>query len=111
MTRFVSLPVFVLALFSWLSACTEALVPSTPTVTIDGERLNGERLNTGDYVFRGVPFAEPPVGELRWRPPRPREGRVSERDATGFAPACMQIARLSFWVSAVNMMIGVSSSP
>ena len=89
--------IIALALLSWLTACTEAPAPSTPTVTIDGEKLNGERLNNGDYVFRGVPFAEPPVGELRWRPPLPLESRVPERDATAFAPACMQAPRILEW--------------
>ncbi|MCP9984828.1 carboxylesterase family protein [Actinomadura madurae] len=41
-------------------------------------------------VFRGIPFAEPPVGDLRWRPPRPAAGWDGERDAHSFGPAPLQ---------------------
>ncbi|MCX4765154.1 carboxylesterase family protein [Streptomyces sp. NBC_01275] len=41
-------------------------------------------------VFRGVPFAEPPVGELRWRPPRPAAAWDGERPAYDFGPAPLQ---------------------
>ncbi|MHC3475190.1 carboxylesterase/lipase family protein [Streptomyces sp. 7R007] len=41
-------------------------------------------------VFRGVPFAEPPVGDLRWRPPRRGVRWDGERRADTFAPAPLQ---------------------
>ncbi|MET7575636.1 carboxylesterase family protein [Streptomyces sp. NPDC005492] len=41
-------------------------------------------------VFRGVPFAEPPVGGLRWRPPRPAAAWDGERRADAFGPAPLQ---------------------
>lgn len=41
-------------------------------------------------VFRGIPFAEPPVGDLRWRPPRPAARWDGERRAYDFAPAPLQ---------------------
>jgi para-nitrobenzyl esterase len=41
-------------------------------------------------VFKGIPFAKPPVGELRWRPPVPLERWAGERAATEFGPACVQ---------------------
>jgi para-nitrobenzyl esterase len=42
-------------------------------------------------VFKGVPFAMPPVGDLRWAPPRPIKWK-GERSATEFALPCLQIA-------------------
>jgi para-nitrobenzyl esterase len=41
-------------------------------------------------VFRGVPFAAPPVGPLRWRPPAPVQPWEGVRAATDFAPAPLQ---------------------
>ena len=41
-------------------------------------------------VFRGVPFAQPPVGDLRWRPPRAVKAWEGTRMATEFGPACWQ---------------------
>jgi para-nitrobenzyl esterase len=69
-----------------------------PNVTVGGEELNGQHLDGTDVaVFRGVPFAEPPVGELRWRAPQPLQRKLSTRDATTFAPACMQSMRILEW--------------
>jgi para-nitrobenzyl esterase len=41
-------------------------------------------------IYMGVPFAAPPVGELRWREPQPVAPWKATRQATSFAPACMQ---------------------
>ena len=52
-------------------------------------RLVGER--EGEVaVFRGIPFAAPPVGGLRWRPPRPAARWDGERRAYDFGPAPLQ---------------------
>ncbi len=44
----------------------------------------------GLNVFRGIPFAQPPVGELRWRAPQPVEPWSGVRDATEFGFAAWQ---------------------
>jgi para-nitrobenzyl esterase len=41
-------------------------------------------------VFRGIPFAKPPVGDLRWRPPAPLSSWTGTRSAETFADACYQ---------------------
>ena len=41
-------------------------------------------------VFRGVPYAKPPIGLLRWRPPQPLEGIPTRLRATEFGNACYQ---------------------
>ncbi len=45
---------------------------------------------TGLRVFRGIPYAAPPVDELRWRPPEPASAWEGVRDATEFGPPCPQ---------------------
>ena len=61
----------------------------------------------GLAVFRGVPFAAPPLGELRFRAPRPPEAWDGVRDATEFASISMQtftpgIELLGAWEAPVD---------
>ena len=58
-------------------------------VTTDGD-LQGERTSSGGAIFRGIPYAAPPVGELRWRPPQPAPRWTGTRSATQPAPPCLQ---------------------
>jgi para-nitrobenzyl esterase len=41
-------------------------------------------------MFKGIPFAEPPVGELRWKAPQPVKNWTGVRLADKFGPRCMQ---------------------
>ncbi len=53
-------------------------------------RVRGQR--AGDtWVFRGIPFAAPPVGELRFRPPEPHPGWSGVLDAFDYGPKCAQL--------------------
>ncbi len=62
---------------------------TAPTVTINGGRVRGLTVH-GGYVFRGLPYAAPPTGDMRWRPPGPPAGWQGIRDATRFAPSSPQ---------------------
>ncbi|MFB6518103.1 carboxylesterase/lipase family protein [Streptomyces sp. NPDC056401] len=44
-------------------------------------------------VFKGVPYAAPPVGPLRWRPAQPHQGWSGTLDATAYGPSAPQIVR------------------
>lgn len=78
-----------------------------PSVTVDGEVLVGKHDN-GVAAFLGVPFAEPPVGDLRWRAPQPLATKVARRDATQFAAACMQSMRILDWYRYMAETFGAS---
>ena len=60
-----------------------------PIVNTTLGRLQGTE-DDGCFVFRGVPFAQPPVGDLRWRPPEPLQPWSDVRDATAFSASAMQ---------------------
>ena len=65
---------------------------SDPIVTIDSGKLQGvaETSATPLRIFRGVPFAAPPVANLRWREPQPVVRWSGIRQASEFGPRCMQ---------------------
>ena len=56
---------------------------------ITGGRVQGE-VKDGLASFKGLPFAAPPVGALRWRVPQPVVAWNGVRKADIFAPACIQ---------------------
>ena len=58
-------------------------------VLIESGTISGLR-EGGLNVYKGVPFAAPPVGDLRWRPPARVAPWMDVRKAEAFAPACMQ---------------------
>jgi para-nitrobenzyl esterase len=60
-------------------------------VKIPDGQLLGTR-NGGIKVFLGIPYAQPPVAERRWRPPVPMERWSGVRRAQAFGPACWQPA-------------------
>lgn len=64
--------------------------PEAPTVTIDTGTLVGQVVDQA-RVFRAIPYAAPPVGPLRWRPPQPATSWTGPRDATQDGPACPQV--------------------
>ncbi len=67
-----------------------ALQAQLPAVVrVSGGELQGVAAD-GVLSFRGVPFAAPPVGDLRWRPPQPAASWTGIRPATQFSPNCMQ---------------------
>lgn len=68
-----------------LASATVAQQVLTESGTISGIRANGLT------VYKGIPFAAPPVGDLRWRPPVHAAPWTGTRKADAFAPACMQV--------------------
>jgi carboxylesterase type B len=67
-----------------------AASPSLEVKTAQG-RVAGESLAGDVRIFRGIPYAAPPNGELRWRIPQPPAAWKGVRDATHFGARCVQI--------------------
>jgi para-nitrobenzyl esterase len=61
-----------------------------PAVSVSSGKLRGSLNADGVAVFKNIPFAEPPVGELRWKEPVPAKAWTGVRDATAFGPMCNQ---------------------
>ena len=60
----------------------------TANGVIEGTGAQGN----GIRMFKGIPFAEPPVGDLRWKAPQPAKNWEGVRQAVQFGPRCMQQA-------------------
>src|ERR1044071_3314235 len=73
-----------------LCLMTAATAFSADRVKVAGGTLEGTGAQSGVRAFKGIPFAEPPVGDLRWTAPRPPKKWSDVRPATQFGPRCMQ---------------------
>src|SRR6185436_6544475 len=60
-----------------------------PTAKVTGGTLAGTA-DDGVQIFKGIPYAAPPVGKLRWAPPADVVPWTGTRDATKFSADCMQ---------------------
>ncbi len=75
-----------------------------PIISTKSGKVRGT--TEGDvHVFKGIPFAAPPVGEFRWRPPQPVTPWDGVRDAKEFGPTCAQ----SGWGGAPGTIVEGSS--
>jgi len=66
--------------------CADSLTVKTEQGTVHGKLINESKVR----AFLGIPYAAPPVGELRWKAPQPAEKWTGVRDATKFAARCGQ---------------------
>lgn len=71
------------------AGCAAAPRPSQ-VVAVDGGAARGEIRDDGMAVFKGLPFAAPPTGEFRWKPPQPVRPWTGVRAADKFAARCIQ---------------------
>ncbi len=60
-------------------------------------KLRGHALPSGGAEFLGIPYAQPPVAELRWRPPVAAEPWNGVRDAAAFGAPCAQPLLFGGW--------------
>jgi para-nitrobenzyl esterase len=79
----------------WLMATLATTLTTTAVcaqnrVTVANGMLEGTLEVSGVRSFKGIPFAQPPMGELRWRPPLPPKNWEGTRRADKFGPRAMQ---------------------
>jgi para-nitrobenzyl esterase len=89
---------FLLAVAVPLSAAPR----SSPRVRIAEGTVQG-LTSGGMSEFLGIPFAEPPVGALRWQPPRTHAAWTQTLDATKFGNTCPQITELGVFAGPVSV--------
>jgi para-nitrobenzyl esterase len=86
-----SLAALAVAMGVGTAAFSQAPAPSQtpPVVRVESGDVQGV-VEDGVASFKGIPFAAPPVGELRWRPPQPPVKWTGVRPAVDFGANCMQ---------------------
>ncbi len=98
----------MLSLFPAIVICAAAVLPAFAADRI--KTANGVLESTaapkdGVRTFKGIPFAQPPVGDLRWREPQPVKNWTGTRNADQFGPRCMQrtSAGADYWFRSNGM--------
>ena len=72
-----------------VASCALTL-PAQDTITVQTGKIKGVA-SDGLIAFKGIPYAAPPVGDLRWRPPQPAAKWKGVRSAADYAHDCMQL--------------------
>jgi len=78
----------------------------TGVINVDGGMITGVKSTTGNIVsFKGVPFAAPPVGQLRWKAPQPVQHWAGVKKCDAFGPSPMQAKPVPFGVYTKEFLI------
>jgi para-nitrobenzyl esterase len=89
-----------------LFVCAAAIQPAFAADRVkiaNGVLESNASSNDGVRSFKGIPFGQPPVGELRWREPQPVKNWKGVRNADEFGPRCMQQPGGDFWFRSNGM--------
>ncbi len=80
------------ALLLTLSAAAREIPAPTAVLKLDSGPITGVVIDAeaGVRAYKGIPFAAPPVGHLRWRPPQPVAPWTAPRTCDSFGPMCPQ---------------------
>ena len=91
MTHFALKAACVLAAAALLGLSTSAKADDPLTVKTEQGTVHGKTINDGKVrAWLGLPYAAPPVGDLRWKAPQPAPSWQGDRDATNYGAHCAQ---------------------
>jgi len=99
MTRLIRSTALALAI-----AIPHAALAAEPRAKTSNGTLEGTTEPSGIHAYRGIPFAQPPIDDLRWQPPQPVENWSGVRNAKQFGPRCVQSPVFSDMVFRSNGM-------
>jgi para-nitrobenzyl esterase len=78
-----------IAILAFIGA-THIAAGATPEVAVTGGTVRGQEMPDGTSLYLGIPYAAPPVGDLRWKPAQPVARWQGTRDATQPPAPCLQ---------------------
>ncbi len=88
MTRWIHFFTAVVILTCLTDCQTPTSSPDDLTIQVDGGLISGTPVGFDGQVraYKGIPYAAPPVGDLRWKPPQPAKGWDGVRETHQFSP-------------------------
>ena len=89
-------------LFAAGTLCASSFGASAAPVVATQEGVVQGVIDKGVAEFLGVPYAEPPIGNLRWKPSKKHEAWAGVLKATAFGPTCAQVVTLGVFAGPAN---------
>ena len=86
---------FVISMALSVNAVAQLESDDAPPVAATANGMLEGTVRSGVRIFRGIPYAQPPVGDLRWKAPQPVANWDGTQKADAFGPRCMQRAFFS----------------
>ena len=81
----------------------------TKAIEVDGGKITGTLSSDSKVaIYKGIPYAAPPVGELRWKVPQPVDSWRGVKECTDFGPSAIQSAQAPFMMWSKEFIIDTS---
>ena len=98
-----------IVIISCLFFCPSAVAETSATSSVQigkTKYIGIYDTENNQFIFRGIPYAKPPIGELRWKSPVPLSTDPKVINAQSFKPACMQDEYTTVWYQDVAELFG-----